>query len=46
MDFSPFAHVPRLPGGTVTAAPLVWLVVVAVALTAAGLTALRRRDVG
>lgn len=46
MDFSPFAHVPRMPGRTVTAAPMVRLVGVAMALTAAGLTALRRRDVG
>jgi ABC-2 type transport system permease protein len=46
LDVSPFTHAPRLPGGTVSAAPLLWLVLVAVACTAAGLAALRRRDVG
>ena len=41
---SPFTHVPKLPGGAFTATPLVWLACVAAALTAAGLVALRRRD--
>jgi ABC-2 type transport system permease protein len=45
MDFSPFSHVPRLPGGAVTATPLVLLGAVAVALAAAGLAGLRRRDI-
>ncbi|MGO9724575.1 MAG: ABC transporter permease, partial [Streptosporangiaceae bacterium] len=45
-DISPFSHVPRLPGGTVSAAPLIWLSVIAVALAAAGLAGLRRRDIG
>ena len=44
LDVSPFTHVPKYPGGTVTAAPLVALVAVAVTLTAAGLAGLRRRD--
>jgi ABC-2 type transport system permease protein len=44
-DISPFIHSPRLPGGTVSAAPLVWLSLVAVALAAAGLAGLRRRDI-
>jgi ABC-2 type transport system permease protein len=34
------------PGVTVTAAPLFWLSVIALALSAAGLAALRRRDIG
>jgi len=46
LDVSPFTHAPRLPGGTVPAAPLLWLGLVAVALTAAGLAGLRRRDIG
>jgi ABC-2 type transport system permease protein len=46
LDISPFTHAPRLPGGTVQAAPLLWLCLVALVLTAAGLAALRRRDVG
>ncbi len=43
-DISPFSHVPKLPGGTFTATPLLWLVGTAVALTAIGLVAFRRRD--
>ena len=45
LDISPFTHVPRLPGGTVSAAPLVWLSLVAFAFSAVGLAALRRRDI-
>jgi polyether ionophore transport system permease protein len=43
-DISPFSHVPKLPGGTFTATPLLWLTAIAVALIAVGLAALRRRD--
>jgi ABC-2 type transport system permease protein len=46
LDISPFTHVPKLPGGTVSAAPLIWLSVIAVALAAAGLAGLRSRDIG
>ena len=46
LDISPFTHAPRLPGGPVSAAPLLWLCLAAVALSAFGLTALRRRDIG
>jgi polyether ionophore transport system permease protein len=45
-DVSPFTHVPKLPGGTVNAAPLAWLALIAVALAAVGLAGLRRRDIG
>ena len=45
LDISPFQHVPKLPGGTVTAAPLIWLCVIALALALAGLAGLRRRDI-
>jgi ABC-2 type transport system permease protein len=45
-DFSPFTQTPKLPGGTVSAWPLLWLCAIAVALTGAGLIGLRRRDVG
>jgi ABC-2 type transport system permease protein len=46
LDISPFSHAPRLPGGPVTAAPLLWLSLAALAFTAAGLIGLRRRDIG
>jgi ABC-2 type transport system permease protein len=45
-DISPFTHVPKLPGGTFSAVPLAWLAAVAVALAAAGMAGLRRRDIG
>ncbi len=44
LDVSPFTHIPKAPGGTISAMPLVWLVVVAAVLAAAGLLGLRRRD--
>ncbi|MFD8740696.1 ABC transporter permease [Streptomyces sp. NPDC059618] len=44
MDLSPFGHLPKLPGGTMTWTPVLVLTAVAVALTAAGLVCLRRRD--
>jgi ABC-2 type transport system permease protein len=50
LDVSPFTHVPKLPGAAVTlhttGAPLLWLSLAVLALVAAGLAALRRRDIG
>ncbi|MDW6063864.1 hypothetical protein SAZ11_45265 [Streptomyces sp. FXJ1.4098] len=46
LDVSPFTHIPRVPGGDVAAAPLLWLLLTAVLLTAAGLVRTRGRDVG
>ncbi|MFC4531984.1 ABC transporter permease [Sphaerisporangium dianthi] len=45
LDISPFTHLPKLPGGEMSPAPLLWLAAIALALAAAGLAALRRRDV-
>lgn len=45
LDLSPFTHLPKVPGGTVTPAPLAWLVALALVLGAAGLIGLRRRDI-
>jgi ABC-2 type transport system permease protein len=44
LDVSPFSHIPKLPGAPVTAAPLAWLIAVAVVLAVAGLAGFRRRD--
>jgi len=46
VDLSPFAHVPRLPGAGGSLLPLLWLLLVAVVLVAAGLDRLGRRDIG
>jgi ABC-2 type transport system permease protein len=46
LDISPFTHVPKLPGGSFSAVPLLWLSAFVVVATAAGLTGLRHRDVG
>jgi ABC-2 type transport system permease protein len=46
LDISPFTHVPKLPGGTVWLAPMLWLSLAALAFCAVGLAALRRRDIG
>ncbi|MFH8344702.1 ABC transporter permease [Streptomyces sp. NPDC018045] len=46
MNLSPFSHLPKLPGGDATAAPFLWLLALTAVCVAAGLAALRRRDVG
>jgi ABC-2 type transport system permease protein len=45
VDISPFAHVPKLPGSPAAGVPLVWLTAIAAALSIAGLTGFRRRDI-
>ncbi|WNM29117.1 ABC transporter permease [Streptomyces sp. Li-HN-5-11] len=44
LDASPFGHLPKLPGGSVRWPPVLILLGLAVALVAAGLSGLRRRD--
>jgi ABC-2 type transport system permease protein len=44
LGISPFSHLARLPGGTFSVAPVVWLVVIAAVAGVGGLAALRRRD--
>ena len=44
LDITPFAHVPKLPGSAFSVTPVLWLTAIAVALGAAGLAGLRRRD--
>ncbi|MGW5717527.1 ABC transporter permease [Amycolatopsis sp. NPDC003865] len=45
LGISPFQHLARLPGGTFSVTPVVWLVAIAAAAGAGGLAALRRRDI-
>jgi ABC-2 type transport system permease protein len=44
LDVSPFTHIPAVPAADVTVLPLIVLMVIGVALTLAGLTGFRRRD--
>ena len=44
MNLSPFGHLPKLPGTEMQWTPVLLLTAMAVALTGAGLAALRRRD--
>ncbi|MBE8517235.1 ABC transporter permease [Amycolatopsis sp. H6(2020)] len=44
LGISPFQHLPRVPGGSFSVAPALWLAAIAVAAGAGGLFALRRRD--
>src|SRR5260370_37549161 len=46
MDISPFTQIPKLPGGTVSAKPLIWLCAIALTISTVGLVGLRRRDLG
>lgn len=45
-DMSPYRHIPLLPAAELTAAPLLVLTAVAGVLIAAGMVALRRREIG
>ncbi len=45
MDLSPFAHAPKLPGGSFSALPIALLLAVAAIIGGIGLVALRRRDI-
>jgi ABC-2 type transport system permease protein len=44
LGISPFQHLPRLPGGTFSVAPVLWLTAIAAATGASGLASLRHRD--
>ncbi|PXX58390.1 ABC-2 type transport system permease protein [Nocardia tenerifensis] len=44
VDLVPFTHPPKLPGAEFEFAPVLWLLAVAAALIAVGVTAFRRRD--
>ncbi|MEQ0560784.1 ABC transporter permease [Amycolatopsis sp. NEAU-NG30] len=44
LGISPFQHLARLPGGTFSVTPVLWLALIAFGTGIAGLAALRRRD--
>ncbi|MFI9508350.1 ABC transporter permease [Nocardia sp. NPDC052566] len=44
IDLIPFTHPPKLPGAAFAVTPILWLLAIAAALIAAGVTAFRRRD--
>ncbi|WP_314409995.1 ABC transporter permease [Streptomyces kroppenstedtii] len=44
LDLSPYGHLPKLPGGEMTWTPVLTLTAIAAALTTAGLTAFKHRD--
>ena len=46
LRISPFANVPKFPGGDLEIGPLVVLATIAIALTAAGIRGFQRRDIG
>lgn len=46
LDLSPFEHTPSVPGGDLELAPLIALLAVALALTAAGVRGFQHRDLG
>jgi ABC-2 type transport system permease protein len=45
LDISPFTHVPRLPGGAVSATPVLAMLAVALVVGVLGLAGLRRRNI-
>ncbi|MEV4146304.1 ABC transporter permease [Amycolatopsis sp. NPDC049691] len=45
LGISPFQHLARLPGGTFSVTPVLWLVAIALVAGIGGLAALRRRDI-
>ncbi len=45
-DLSPYSHVPQLPAAAFDATPVLWLLVVALALLVAAVARFERRDVG
>jgi putative exporter of polyketide antibiotics len=45
LDVSPFTHIPKLPGRSFTATPMIWLVALTAVLSALGLAGFRRRDI-
>ncbi len=46
LDISPFTHVPDVPLEPIAVAPLAWLIAVSIMLSAVGLAAFQRRDIG
>ena len=46
LNASPFQHVPQLQSEDLTAAPMLWLTLVAAGLVTAGVVGFRRRDLG